>query len=492
MEQKLLKSFKDLTVWQKAVDLISLTYSNTRKFPDSELYGLTNLNSNKGFTLIELIITTTIVIALTIGASISILSYKNNQDISLEANEIVAALRGAQNNSLSREGGTQWGVYFENTTSSAFYVIFSGSAYSATTTYTKKVLPSNVQFNKPAIASSSSVVFSPITGMPNAALLIQISLINNPDVARTITVDANGVINEYLSASYIITVFAGSGGSISPPGPITVIGGDNSFFSITADPGYAISDVLVDDVSQGAVSSYNFINVQTDHTISASFIVVYTITASAGSGGSILPSGDVSVNEGDNRSFTINSDNGYIIFDVLVDDVSQGAIDSYNFINVQTDHTISAIFSATGIDSTYRYAWNDNIGWIDFGYPAGNVNVMAAQLTGYAYDSNILEIALDCATSPAGNICSSSDFKVNKNPSTGDLSGWAWNDDIGWISFNCSDPDLCATSNYKVNVNTSTGAFTGWAWNDNIGWISFNCSDPGLCGSSDYRVNIAM
>lgn len=40
MENKQLKSFKDLTVWQKAVDLASLTYEITEKFPKSELYGL--------------------------------------------------------------------------------------------------------------------------------------------------------------------------------------------------------------------------------------------------------------------------------------------------------------------------------------------------------------------------------------------------------------------------------------------------------------------
>lgn len=42
MENKQLKSFKDLTVWQKAADLASLIYLGTEKFPHSELYGLTN------------------------------------------------------------------------------------------------------------------------------------------------------------------------------------------------------------------------------------------------------------------------------------------------------------------------------------------------------------------------------------------------------------------------------------------------------------------
>ncbi|MDP2654945.1 MAG: four helix bundle protein [bacterium] len=37
-----LKSFKDLIVWQKAADLASLVYVATEKFPRSELYGLTS------------------------------------------------------------------------------------------------------------------------------------------------------------------------------------------------------------------------------------------------------------------------------------------------------------------------------------------------------------------------------------------------------------------------------------------------------------------
>ncbi|MFA5099043.1 MAG: hypothetical protein WC461_02395 [Candidatus Paceibacterota bacterium] len=143
-----------------------------------------------------------------------------------------------------------------------------------------------------------------------------------------------------------------------------------------------------------------------------------------------------------------------------------------------------------GIDAVYHYAWNDSVGWIDFGYSAGAVNVGTSQLTGYAYNGNISEIALDCATSPAGNMCSTSNFKVNRDAS-GDLSGYAWNDYIGWISFNCSDSGVCGSSSYKVNISPLTGAFTGYAWNDYVGWISFNCSDPGICGSSNYRVNTA-
>ncbi len=74
---------------------------------------------------------------------------------------------------------------------------------------------------------------------------------------------------------------------------------------------------------------------------------VRTITASAGSNGSIAPGGAVIVNEGANQSFTITPDADYEIADVTVDSVSQGAIATYTFTNVMADHTISATFQAS-------------------------------------------------------------------------------------------------------------------------------------------------
>src|SRR5205085_4925854 len=97
----------------------------------------------------------------------------------------------------------------------------------------------------------------------------------------------------------------GAGGSISPNGAVSVNCGASQSFTISADPCYSIADVLVDGVSQGAIASYTFNNVTANHTIAASFTLnTYTITASAGAGGSISPSGAVSVNCGASQSFS--------------------------------------------------------------------------------------------------------------------------------------------------------------------------------------------
>jgi len=58
------------------------------------------------------------------------------------------------------------------------------------------------------------------------------------------------------------------------------------------------------------------------------------------------------------------------------------------------------------------------------------------------------------------------DFLVLKNvlaASTDDVSGWAWSENVGWLSFNCIDRGICATSNYGVNVDKN-GKFSGYAW----------------------------
>ncbi len=70
----------------------------------------------------------------------------------------------------------------------------------------------------------------------------------------------------------------------------------------------------------------------------------YTIKATAGTGGSISPSGNVSVREGRDRTFTITPDKGYAVANVKIDGKSIGAVKSYTFENVRRNHAIEVIF----------------------------------------------------------------------------------------------------------------------------------------------------
>ena len=122
----------------------------------------------------------------------------------------------------------------------------------------------------------------------------------------------------------------------------------------------------------------------------------YTITAEAGEGGSISPSGRVSVTAGANRTFTITADDGYEIADVIVDDESVGAVSSYTFKNVRANHTIKVIFKEeAGVadpDDTGVSSWlntDDHTAYLS-GYPnnlfGANNNMTRAEVAQMLYN----------------------------------------------------------------------------------------------------------
>jgi len=89
----------------------------------------------------------------------------------------------------------------------------------------------------------------------------------------------------------------------------------------------------------------------------------YTIEATAGTGGSISPSGNISVREGRDQTFTITPDKGYAVANVKIDGESIGAVKSYTFENVSKAHAIEIIFvkgtaSASTGDSSNLPLWS--------------------------------------------------------------------------------------------------------------------------------------
>ena len=93
------------------------------------------------------------------------------------------------------------------------------------------------------------------------------------------------------------------------------------------------------------------------------------IIASAGDGGSITPAGPVSVSYKGNQAFQITPNQGYHVSDVLVDGVSVGPVNTYDFVNVIAVHTIVASFA---INSYTIYASANAGGAIN---PSGQIIV---------------------------------------------------------------------------------------------------------------------
>jgi len=158
-------------------------------------------------------------------------------------------------------------------------------------------------------------------------------------IAGDTAVTATFTINQYT-----LTVVQGSDGIISP-GTTVVDYGSSQIFTITANTGYHIVDVIVDGISRGAIASWSFTDIQENHTITATFAInTYTITVTQGDNGTISP-GTTTVDYGSSQTFTITPDTGYHIADVLVDGESKGAIASWPFTNVQADHMITATYA---------------------------------------------------------------------------------------------------------------------------------------------------
>ena len=160
-------------------------------------------------------------------------------------------------------------------------------------------------------------------------------------------ITSNHAIGAYFSINtYTVTASASAGGAISPSGAQTVAHGDSIAFAVVPDPGHHVDSVVVDGVSQGAITGYTFTNVTSNHSITAYFSVdTYTITATAGANGSVFPSGSVVVNHGSSQSFTVTPDAGYYTDSILVDGARVDSTASYTFVGITGNHTIQAFFS---------------------------------------------------------------------------------------------------------------------------------------------------
>lgn len=143
----------------------------------------------------------------------------------------------------------------------------------------------------------------------------------------------------------------GTGVTQNNDGTYTVVNGTNTLLAITPDESYDVSKVEANGTELTADTDGNYtFTVTEDTTINVTFTEVeepvakYTITASAGEGGTISPSGEVEVAEGESVTFTITADEGYEIADVIVNGTSKGALGEYTFNDVTSNATINAVF----------------------------------------------------------------------------------------------------------------------------------------------------
>jgi len=123
------------------------------------------------------------------------------------------------------------------------------------------------------------------------------------------------------------------------------------------------------------------------------------VTASAGTGGTIVPLGYIEVSRGSSLSFTITPNTGYEILDVKVNDQSKGAISTYTFSSIIGIQAISATFTPL------RYGV---LAWIDAEFSARE-NVGTMSVTVSRSDGSVGSVGVSYATSE-GTAKSPEDF----------------------------------------------------------------------------------
>ena len=160
--------------------------------------------------------------------------------------------------------------------------------------------------------------------------------------------------NDSGATSTLVTAVSGNGGSVSINGQDLSTGGS----ATVAIPNSGTTDIVVRigaktytlTILRNSGTGGNEGNSGTggneggSGSGGGSGYSYYTIKATAGAGGSISPSGNVSVREGRDQTFTITPDKGYAVANVKIDGKSIGAAKSYTFENVSRTHTIEVIF----------------------------------------------------------------------------------------------------------------------------------------------------
>jgi parallel beta-helix repeat protein len=230
-------------------------------------------------------------------------------------------------------------------------ITLTGTAGATTATMTEVSPNNDTTYN---IAVSGMPLSGTVTAYVAAGVAHDAAV--NTNIA-TSTAEPDRTVN--YTRTFVITSSTGAHGTISPLGATVVNYGASQSYTITPDTAnhYHVADVLVDgtsvlsslvnDPGNPLIKHYTFTNVVASHTIIASFTIdTNNITATAGVGGSITPSGTVPVNYDASQVFTINPFTpGYHIANVLVNGGSIGAVGSYTFTHVTAPQTISATFA---------------------------------------------------------------------------------------------------------------------------------------------------
>ncbi|HDZ54299.1 MAG TPA: hypothetical protein ENI19_02025 [Candidatus Nealsonbacteria bacterium] len=151
----------------------------------------------KSFTLIEVLVIIGIMVILMVLALPAYRSFQNELDLNNSTEEIINTLRIAQNKTLASEGASQYGVYFDQTTSPHQYTLFKGNDYASRNSSFDKIhkLPKSVEISDISLnGGESEIIFDRISGTTSQFGSLIIRLKDNPTKTKTVYIENSGQV----------------------------------------------------------------------------------------------------------------------------------------------------------------------------------------------------------------------------------------------------------------------------------------------------------
>jgi len=153
--------------------------------------------SKKGVTLVELSVIIGILIVLVAFSTPVFIFFQKRSALSNSSEEMVSALRAAQNKTLASEGASQYGVYFDSLTSPHQYILFKGSDFASRDSSFDKVyqLPKTLEIYQINLGGVNEVVFERLTGITNQSGDVSLRLKSDITKTRTIYIEGSGQVS---------------------------------------------------------------------------------------------------------------------------------------------------------------------------------------------------------------------------------------------------------------------------------------------------------
>ena len=159
-------------------------------------YNSTIYHKREGFTLIEILIVSGIMVILAFFTTTTVYGWREHKTLSVTAEQMATLLREAVSSASQQREGARWGVEFNNSSDTAFYALFREDSGGNRTPAGHYQLPPSVRYE----LSSNEIrecIFAQISGQVTDTARcnqVKILLIQNPDASSTIQISYDGAV----------------------------------------------------------------------------------------------------------------------------------------------------------------------------------------------------------------------------------------------------------------------------------------------------------